>query len=272
MKEKLTNTLRRIYNPVWRKKQRLKYVSSSEISIPIRNNTFKFDISNKHSRDWFLPRYADGSVHETPLTLLLLDKLSEETIFFDVGAHIGYFSGVAAAISENVHAFEMNPALIEIISDNIELNKRAGVHTVNCTAVSQHSGQFVGFETEITENLSTAKVSNQGTVRVPTTSLDDYCDIVGEYPNIIKIDVEGNEVDVLQGAKHTLTKTTTEVVMVETHPKLLKRNEQNPHKIAEILESADFHCKVFDHRDDRATLTPVSDLSDRKKPFYIVGQ
>jgi FkbM family methyltransferase len=267
----MIDAFRRLYNPIWRRKQKAKHALNSEISIG-KEMTFEFDISSKYSHDWFLPRYADGSFHEPSLTSLLTEELSDDDIFFDIGAHVGYFAGVAAGICRQVHAFEMNASLIETIHRNVELNNTDGEKFVICAAITEQSGHIVGFEEAIPNNCSTAMVSDQKMVSVSTISLDRYCKISDKYPEVIKIDVEGHELEVLEGAKQTLLRPTTETVMIEVHPRKLADDGQNISEITHILDSAGFSIEVLNHRTDKDTPTPPSNLSERNEPFYIIGR
>jgi hypothetical protein len=56
-----------------------------------------------------------------------------------------------------------------------------------------------------------------GVITVPTTSLDAFCDKHRLRPDVIKIDVEGEELDVLRGARRTLSLPSVQTFL-ELHP------------------------------------------------------
>jgi hypothetical protein len=54
-------------------------------------------------------------------------------------------------------------------------------------------------------------------ITVPTTSLDVFCDTHQLQPDVIKIDVEGEELEVLRGARRTLSLPSVQAFL-ELHP------------------------------------------------------
>ena len=130
--------------------------------------------------------------------------------FVDVGAHIGEYTLIAAkvvGVTGSVHAFEPQSSLFPILTKNIEINGFEHV-TLNQTAVSDRTGQieFQVFDessvSSIRKKTATDKKSN--IVKVPTISLDEYLSSFNLRADLIKIDVEGAEKLVFQGAYQLL--------------------------------------------------------------------
>lgn len=69
-----------------------------------------------------------------------------------------------------------------------------------------------------------------------------------EFPNAIKIDVEGFEVEVLEGALETLKNDKLKVIGIEVHSEILEsRNIVNPiSRMEKILTDAGFKVKWTD--------------------------
>jgi hypothetical protein len=59
-------------------------------------------------------------------------------------------------------------------------------------------------------------------MEVRTVRLADFCEARGIKPNALKIDVEGAEIDVLEGARDVIT-TTRPVIFLSTHGPALHR-------------------------------------------------
>jgi FkbM family methyltransferase len=138
-----------------------------------------------------------------------------ETVY-DIGAHVGYYTLVAARLvgpRGHVVAFEPLPANLSILKEHLHLNRIS-----NVTIVGAAVGRTTGRAT-FAEHLHSTQghLSNVGNVDVPVWSLDDYLrDSILEGPSVMKIDVEGAELEVLKGATHLLARCRP-VIFLATH-------------------------------------------------------
>ena len=147
-----------------------------------------------------------------PELLILPNLISKGGTAIDIGANIGFYSYVVSRICDKVEAFEPIPYCCSILQAYNAPN--INVHGV---ALSSKSGTAV-LNIPIVNNMEIygrASVSNdfpsQKTIQVSLKKLDDY-----NFTNVnfIKIDVEGHELDVIRGAKDTITKYQP-VILVE---------------------------------------------------------
>lgn len=122
-------------------------------------------------------------------------------LFVDVGAHVGTWALRATRSFRQVIAFEPDPTANKILRTNVKLNKLDNI-TVIEAAISNTFG-----ETLLEDGTRNVKKVD----RVPVRTLDSF-DL---KPSLVKIDTEGNEVRVLQGALRTLTQKPQ--LMIETH-------------------------------------------------------
>lgn len=136
---------------------------------------------------------------------LLFERLvMEGSVVFDVGAHVGFYTLLAATLvgtRGRVYAFEPMPANIQYLKEHLRLNRVTNV-TVIEKAVSESAGT-AAFAIEPSSSM--AHFAEQGEITVPTVSLDDLFS-QGEIPapDYIKIDVESAEWLVLMGAENLL--------------------------------------------------------------------
>lgn len=154
-----------------------------------------------------------GAFYERPLLMALAGRARHGSIAIDCGANIGnhalFFAGVMGLV---VHAFEpvaRNRALLE---QTVALNGLAGRVHVQPLALSDRVGE-VTLHTPDPGNPGMFRIADHGeTAR--TVTLDGYLLAAGIDAAdlaLIKIDVEGHELQVLQGAMGTLAKTTAVV-------------------------------------------------------------
>lgn len=133
-----------------------------------------------------------------------INHIQPGQVVFDIGAHVGFYTLLSSTLvgeSGRVFAFEPYPPNAEQLHRHLLLNKVRNVEVVEA-AVSDRVGSR---DFQIAENSSMGHLSNKqmsgNTVQVRTIALDQYMVDEGlPRPDVIKVDVEGEEFNVLQGA------------------------------------------------------------------------
>jgi len=172
------------------------------------------------------PRYEDGhykGTHEPAVQALLVSHLRPGNCFYDIGAHTGFFSILAAAIvgeSGLVAAFEPDRRNASLLREDVERNLLdSRVHIVEQAVwssegtvklMSANSGPYsnTGMSKIVTEE-------RQGSYLVSCTTLDKMMNAL-PAPTVIKIDVEGAESEVLKGSGR-LFESARPIVICEIH-------------------------------------------------------
>jgi len=155
-------------------------------------------------------------LHEPHDMGFVLHLLRPDDLFLDVGANIGSYTVLAAgAVGANVIALEPVDAAFLTLESNIALNRLAGRVSAYQMGASDHVGTL-----RFTSNLDTVNhvvsADERGpSVAVQVTTIDILC--ATRVPQVIKIDVEGHEKYVLQGAAVTLTQPGVLAVVMETN-------------------------------------------------------
>jgi FkbM family methyltransferase len=149
-----------------------------------------------------------------PATLSVFSRLClPGSVVFDIGAHVGQFALTAAgrvAHGGEVHAFECDPTTYKWLDRNVGLNGLGNVRLNDC-ALSDAEGLarlYLASTRDTGSNslVGPAWVDSGKTVEVPTITLDGYCSkhLVTRI-DVVKLDVEGAELQVLKGAERVLT-------------------------------------------------------------------
>ena len=170
---------------------------------------------------WWLPasrgkilRILNGT-YEREQTRLFERHLRPGATVLDVGAHVGYYtllSSVLVGGEGRVHAFEPNPANAEFLRRHVRINRLSNVH-VEQAAVSDTAGTA---RFDFGTGSGTGRLADAGALEVRTVRLDDHCAQHGLAPAALKIDVEGAELVVLEGARETLARHRP-VIFLSTH-------------------------------------------------------
>lgn len=158
--------------------------------------------------------------YEYAVTELIQTLVGPDTVFFDVGANIGYYTLLAAPISKRVFAFEPVGKIYEQVNRNILRNRLANVKTFNC-AVGDHDGEAALFLPQSSENIGLASLEamdNAERVIVPLVTLDRVVrDHAINRVDLIKIDVERAEVQAFEGGRELLSRSDAPDVIFESH-------------------------------------------------------
>jgi FkbM family methyltransferase len=145
---------------------------------------------------WMKSRGLD--TYEPETTDCFKQLLRESKCVWDVGAHVGYFSILSAQAGVRTYAFEMDPAFVK------EIKKHARNNQLNIQVIEKplgRRGQLIGYE------------SYNGISINEAISADDFMRETGVVPDLIKIDIDGAEIDFLEGAKDLLTNSSPKIIM-----------------------------------------------------------
>ncbi len=166
--------------------------------------------------------FATG-VAERPLQGALARELRPGATFFDIGANVGYVTLIAARLvgpSGRVVAFEPVPENVAAIRENLALNGIDWVE-VHETAVARERGQAALIVSDVSAFSRLASVNvptgARETIDVQVLSVDEFMAAPGApVPDVIKIDVEGAELEVLEGMRETIA-AHWPVILCEVH-------------------------------------------------------
>lgn len=145
-----------------------------------------------------------GRFYEHKELKQLRDVFPEGGTFIDIGANVGNHSLYAAMFLKagKVVPFEPNPKAFVLLAQNVLLNRVDDIVDFSRLGVGLSDKTEDGFAMQAkTRNLGSAKMlSGKGNIAVHPA--DDLLD--GETPDLIKIDVEGMEMQVLGGLEKTI--------------------------------------------------------------------
>jgi FkbM family methyltransferase len=158
--------------------------------------------------------YASGR-RAAPQMRLLASLIREGDVFWDVGAHHGYVALMGSqrvGPGGRVHAFEPGPRNVEVLRRHLRWNRvrNVDVETRALGAVNGEAG-FGGGDTSKMHALG------GGDERVEVrTARSLIADGEAAAPDVVKIDVEGGEADVLEGALDALPATVRLVIAIHS--------------------------------------------------------
>lgn len=218
-----------------------------------------------------LPIFFHGDVYKIPIAIwnsprikyepymanLLKNNLRPGDTFFDIGAHFGLWSLFSSRLvgeSGKVLAFEPSPAY-QVTTQTLQSSNNCLLFNIGLSDRNEHitfyaqgyssSGSFVKQVTEInTHYMPNTPISE---IFIEAKTLDYICDECKLMPNVIKIDVEGHEFKVLNGASDTLTSIFPKLV-IEIHPPQLRLADSSDDDVKKFLNSIGYEFDVVDRK------------------------
>lgn len=192
--------------------------------------------------------------YEPQDTQLLRGLIRPGDTVVDLGANWGYYTLAAAhwtTAAGRVVAFEPDPRLFAILERNVGMNRLAHV-VLEHRAVGAAAGRsgFLGYR-DGTENRGVSRMAGSKDVAdffSPLVALDEALDDLGvRQVRLVKMDIEGAEVDALLGMRPGLGSHRYQYVLVEIHPSLLASRGSSPTAALQPLTDAGYRLWSIDH-------------------------
>lgn len=183
-----------------------------------------------------------AGLHEVAEMAFVLHLLRKGDLFADIGANIGSYTILACAAGARCISFEPGPAA-DSLAANVRFNNLSSRVDVRRSAVGSTTGEVRFTPDEDTLNHVATSADSSKAIVVPLTTLDAALD--GRIPALIKIDVEGFEKEVLDGAQRTLEDSSLLAVIVETNGSGARYGSSDA-DLHERLSSAGFITAGYD--------------------------
>lgn len=226
---------KKIYYPFFKKE----YITET---LLFTNNTIR--VALPAATDLYI---LGGKSHisEINLARFLLQNLKENSVFWDIGSHYGYFSFVANSVireSGKIIAIEAAKDTFEILKYNCKNIKEIQVYNY-AISDSDQDLYFYEFPNKFSEYNSLdieqykemkwfSKVDYNKSL-IEGISLNTLYGKTGEFPDIIKIDVEGGEANAIKGGLHLWGSNNKAPIIVMEYLSAARGNDA--HKIAKSV-------------------------------------
>lgn len=220
--------------------------------------TVLYDTTDNYTKRWFYVGISSETIYEPALSYFLKQNLKTDNCFLDVGAHIGYFSCIAAAKCKQgkVHLFEVDKNCFKYINKNVHKNNFTNVSVNNLAVSDSMDGVFIPNK-NAPNNKTNIMVKRFSGRYTPSTTIDEYVFKNKIKPNFIKIDVEGAELKVIKGMQKTLQLSPL-TLLIEIHANVLKFYGYSSKQILQILLDNGFMLyELLDFRNENYEKKPI---------------
>lgn len=211
------------------------------------------DVVDLHATPYTL---LDFGSYETDETNFLKSVLCDGEIFLDIGANLGWYSLVLGrnCPKSRIYAFEPIPSTVGVLEKNIRLNRLENIETV-CMGMFNKEDELNFLFAPDVSGATSLKLTGQSRGRTSiqnvacrTTTLDVFCASRDIVPSLLKIDVEGAELMVVQGGEKILE--STPIILMELLRKWSREFGYHPNDVFTLLERYGYRAWVFaeDHK------------------------
>lgn len=182
----------------------------------------------------------EGWAREPEFMEIINEEVTEGMVAFDLGANVGLVTLLLADLvgeGGHVYAVEPSPCNFDILNRNIKQNNYSERVSASQVAISNTNGTskfFISTASNLHGLLESRHTENAIDVKVQMA--DDFFKDK-PLPNFIKMDIEGAEVEAIEGMLETLKKANSPVkILIETHPMYYTPDRALEPKLRTLLE------------------------------------
>lgn len=187
---------------------------------------------------------------ETGTRRFIQKYLKPGNVFVDVGANMGIHTLAAASVMQNqgkIYAFEPLEETARLLKKTALFNTHLDIIEIHTAAVSNRTGYQKLFLAKTSGlhslfPLTGAYAEDVPPIEVPVVKLDDVLNNI--TVDLIKIDAEGSEVNILEGAQSIIRKNLDIGLIVEFFPPHLARAGHTVKSWLAHFQELGLHCRV----------------------------
>jgi FkbM family methyltransferase len=201
----------------------------------------------------FSSTYENG--YEYLSSRLFKSRICNSNLLIDVGANYGYYSLLALSTNPKIEVEAFEPILenVQVLYGNIknykEFSDRIRIHQ---KALDSTSAEKYFFKSKASDNSSFFIHPNAGPIdRIKISTIrGDELEYLQKYNNIfLKIDTDGNEMEVLKGLELTIRKCDSIQLLIEFNPKMFLRAGHSSEDLFNFLVDRGFYLYAIDDED-----------------------
>jgi FkbM family methyltransferase len=215
-----------------------------------------------HQKDSVItPTIVSTGSWEAAETAQFLRKVKPGDIFVDAGANVGYYTIIGSRLvgdKGKVYAFEPDPKSFEMLRRNVRLNGLTNV-VLEQKALSNAKGViklFIADQNKGDHRIYQPEGESRRSVEVEAVRLDEYFEGRGRRIDVLKMDTQGAEGLILEGATGLLLEDRTDgpTIFMEFWPYALKQMGTDPGGLVKTLQS--YHYRFYDVKNSDPKVGP----------------
>jgi FkbM family methyltransferase len=176
---------------------------------------------------------------EPEATRVMHGILTKDMTVLDIGANIGYYALMESKVCKRVIALEPDIDNYTNLKKNIAVNKYTNIQPY-LMAAGDKDGTLEFALSKVPNWHRVAVGGEKDVVIVPVSKVDTFLDKIGNPKiDLLRMDVEGYEYNILEGAKETIKRDKPDM-FIEIHRDLLKNFGNSALKLFKLLAEYDY--------------------------------
>ena len=212
------------------------------------NHGFKLRIPKGDRSPYVYSLYVTGE-YAPEESRLIAERLTSGDVAFDVGANVGYMTCLmarAVGARGQVYAFEPEPTNFRVLSENITLNGLDCVVPYRVALSNRTGKEFISLANENRGDHTLVELAGREQLAVDTVTFDEsretHC--AGRAVRLVKIDVQGYELEVLEGMKRSLQEGAVDTVLLEFWPARVRRPGAPSADVLALLQRVPYDVNI----------------------------
>ena len=232
------------------------------IDFKYTNTKYLMDFeTNYYTQNLLYEHFVRREICDPPMVETILDCLSIGATFIDVGCHVGYYTLIGrqkVGDGGSVYAFDPNPFTYSVLMNNIMLNGYKNIYAYNC-ALSNKEGTSTLNIPACDEGLSTlcslknleteiqqSKYKSSEVVHTVTKRLDNvFENLIENKIALIKLDVEGFEQEVIEGAMNFILNKKPLNIIFEVNKMVPNQKSNQMRNILNLLRPIGYESFII---------------------------
>jgi methyltransferase, FkbM family len=214
----------------------LRAVGYRAVTKTIRGGPVRIPLAMGELRSLLFDPAYSPFFNEDDVMDALSERMRPEDIVYDIGAYCGVWAVLLARQVREVMAFEPNPGTFAVLRETIAVNRVPNITACDVALGGQSRvAELWGTGSGASLRPGEARPSSS---RVRVETLDSFAAGMTAMPDVLKIDVEGAELDVLSGGPQCLAHAR--LVCIEVHFDELPKFGTDYAKIGTLMAQAGF--------------------------------
>lgn len=222
-------------------------------------NIFKYDIYiNIDVKSYIEQQIILKKGYSENINFHIFKNIRPNTILLDIGSNIGTTSLPTATAfpSVDVHCFEPNLEINNKLKENAELNFLDNVYIYDWGISNKSSVKTLFYSGEKFGNRGTSSlhknddILNPQEIEIPLRTVDDLYAECLKPISVIKIDVQGHEIEVLEGAIKTIQKFNP-IIIFEHEDRYQRQPTKRKDSLQNFFKKANYKVFEIDRYDHR---------------------
>jgi len=190
--------------------------------------------------------------------LYCLEQAEKKKIVLDIGAHIGLYSMPLSrriALEGKVYSFEPSSINRAYLKQHLKLNNINNVEVQACLVGRENLDAVDFYEDQNQVNPMGGLIlmdnikNNAVVVSKRMVTLDQFCEDMKIKPDLIKVDIEGAEIDLLWGGIEII-KSSHPTIVLSLHPNHIRQMGLTLDSLTDYLQEVDYKCLTYDGKDN----------------------